>query len=297
MKKSILAISSLYSLICLSADETKLNTIDVSYTFTKISPGVSYTQSTDGSITTTKYRSYNLGSQITVGYTKKAVMSDYFFVGKITGLHSHYKFGSNNLPSEGIPGSKYERHQFNFFGTELAGRADLKSTKHATFSVQGGGIAACYFTKSHIQAAYDTFVEPYNPKRFYEFSTNYLSNYFVGPNIKAIANAFFFKRHLSFGLKAGIGGMMDFYSSKSKTSNKDYSYNTGAESSYAQKDHLKNRFKFLPQADLEASMTLAYKDFMLTGGLNQFFLMLDISGDEIRTLTFGGPFIKLSYLF
>jgi hypothetical protein len=319
MKKSIcLSLTFIASHHLIAATQ---NELDASYTFSKVIVKRLPFLQRDDEVTvaindksTDYYPNYSWSNQGSLGYKKNLVNSNAQFAINFTGVHALYKksyfekAGSQSIISldKGnsysflaytVDASVKHSGQFNYFGVDLSVIYPLRQTKHANFSVQGGGIIGGFKSKNSFRdSGNDSVNAPYFTQIHSLDAKMYQRDVFTGPNIKILLNAPFFKNHLMFNLNVGIGLMMTyetiFYSSQV------YSGESGATPSLVSEDYKnQNNYRFCPQADLEASIGFSYKDLTLTGGLNQFCFVYDASQDRFSSVVFGGPFVKATYKF
>jgi hypothetical protein len=262
---------------------------------------------------------FKWGNQVSFYYEAPLLPSLFKFCLSLQGVHNHGRYihtvPANSLESIYIPtysiqegGSFFtsilinsstvdqtyiQKNQFNFFDIEMDVKYLLKNSKHAEFSVFGGGIFGGY---NHKISQKVTGLVNLNesPNLSLINAKQSSTNYILGPSIKIEALAKLLSNHLILSLKAGLGLMMDFNYQSYTSQFKTYT-NLGFAGQTDDSYHSGNTFRFCPQADLEASIGFKNKGLTVSTGLNQFAIMEDISGNQIGSIVFGGPFIKASY--
>jgi len=289
----------------------KSQDLDLTYTFAKVYATTISQRKSDVELDgykRTHLSDFTWGNQGSIGYRKQLDASLYGFETKFTCLYAPYKFykflpqGSNvTVYTQSTPVlyatdqdvNILRHHQINLYSLDLLGTYVLSQTKHAKFTVYGGDVSGYYQIKRTVKASGNdsdlNFVNVYSHANQRTF--------FTGPNLKIGVEAPFFNNHLAFNLKAGAGFMITIASEKSneRSVSVEPTYGTETLSTFSSKEP--NQYRFCPQADIEASLSVSFNQFMLTMGLNQFFFAYNVNGNQIFYLNYGGPFIKASYNF
>lgn len=290
----------------------KNNEIDLTYTFSKVSlQRPLYENRINESLNNETVLNainptFGWGNQASFIYKRALDNSNYSFYSAFTYLHAGYTYhkqlslGSdlniNDYTATFQPGYYHFRQQINYYQADLFMKAELSKAKHAHFSVYGGLITSWYMVKYHTQVAGDR-TRDEEPRHVDENTLSLYKNYFLGPNLKVELVSPFYKDHFFVGLKAGLGLMMNFRTSKNPSLTRTYNYNTTDVSYFKFNDDLKNDYMFCPQVDLEASIGFKAGHFKLEAGLNQFLFITNLLQNRFGSLTFGGPYIKAGLEF
>lgn len=254
---------------------------------------------------------FQWGEQGQITWTKKLSNSIYTLVTSFYALHNHYNFYTKEatpsifggiglnasnayFPSISVVSNSqlnpytYSQHnQFNLFDLDLFVKADLKDTKHAKFSIYGGGIIAGYNFKSFQKGTQVQEEDQTTETQIYRMSN---TDYYLGPNAKIHVAAPFFNNHVELSLRGGAGLMMSFNSLRAFKDITSPTYTSINSDSYGYSNTLRLAYQF----DILAQVSFCYKDFCLASGITQFYYHA-IKPDN--TISFGGPFIKASYTF
>lgn len=301
-----LSFLSLFADIDDLSQDRKNQTIELSYTFSKVSryPTNTFNLFTpETSKTDTQYDTFNWGKQASFSYEKILSQSSFSFLTNLTFLHAGHTFSlrsddqsspyilGESKGADGKPGFTYHRMQMNFYEADFFVKNTLSKSKYAIFDVFGGVISSWYkykFVKNYLN----------NPSTVSSSSLNSVftnTNFFMGPNLKIQIKAPFYKNYFVASLKAGLGMMVNFKSYQTHSHSTVIVLNTVSSSDSS--NNLKNDYQFCPQADLEAYLGFKYKGFNLDAGVNQFFLIQNLLENRSGSLTFGGPFLRAGYSF
>jgi hypothetical protein len=289
------------------AQQAKTSEIALSYTFSKVNlDGLNSDQLmryTQNDVTRYKSTLFSWGNQGTATYKKKLKNSNYNFLADFTVLHTRKNQavglgigqGSvNDWPADTIPARSSYFAQLNMYQIDMFVDVPLKTTKHAVFSVQGGGLSGYYTAYDKIKDTGNIDLLSTTQKK----ASNRYSNSYTGPNLKILVDCPFYKDQLFASLKAGVGMMMSFQSETHKTKESTYGLYGVLTETTASKTSKENEFHFSPQADIDASIGFKKDNFSISTGLNLFYMAYELNQENvIFAFRYGGPYIKASYQF